>query len=82
MHGSPNIGDIQKKDVMEGLQNATRSCKKKGKYSKGIHSFLILEKIDPDKVFLVSPYAQLLIQAIKEGSGGISEVAGIEPPQS
>ncbi|MCY4312818.1 MAG: hypothetical protein OXD44_03815 [Gammaproteobacteria bacterium] len=82
MHGSPNIGDIQKKDVMEGLQNAARSCKKKGKYSKGIHSFRILEKIDTDKVFLVSRHARLLIQAIKEGSECISEVASIEPPRS
>jgi len=60
------VEDIQKKDVIKGLENATRPCQKKGKYSKSSHSFHILEKIDPDKIFQASPHARLLIQAMKQ----------------
>ena len=64
--GNQHVEDIPKKDVVEGLKNATRQCDKKGEYSKGAHSFQILERIDPNKVFQASPYAQLLIQSMKK----------------
>lgn len=62
---NPDIENIQKNDVIEGLESATKQCNKKGKYSKGALSLQILEKIDPDKVFQASRHAQFLIQAVK-----------------
>jgi hypothetical protein len=42
--------DIPKKDVLDGLKMATRRTSRKGEYSKGGHSFEILERIDPKAV--------------------------------
>ena len=59
----PNIEDVSKPDVNNGLDQATRATQK-GPYSKGKHSFEILERLDPAKVVGASPYAKRLIVAI------------------
>ena len=64
---NPNIEDIPKKDVLDGLKNATRKTKKGGysdKNRKGKHSFEILERIDPEKVRKASLYAERFISAL------------------
>lgn len=53
-----DVEAIPKSDVFTGLKNATRRCDKKGTYGKGDHSFKILLKIDPNKVFAVSTWAK------------------------
>ena len=58
-----NIEDIPKRDVDNGLDRATRNTQK-GRYSKGRHSFEILERLDPEKVAASSPYAKRLIDAL------------------
>lgn len=63
--GNTSVEYISKKDVLDDLKNSTRACNQKGKYNKGEHSFMILEKIDPEKVFNSSPHAERLIQAMK-----------------
>ena len=63
-----DVENIAKSDVLNGLQNATRSCPK-GKYDKGRHSFNILAQIDPLKVAAASPHARRLVNTLREKSG-------------
>ena len=64
----PEIEDVAKGDVLEGLKRATRHCKKGG-YSKGRHSFDILERIDPAQVVTTSPHASRLVETLRRKSG-------------
>ena len=66
--GRREIEDVAKGDVLEGLKNATRQCKK-GDYGKGRHSFDILERIDPAKVVDASPHASRLVETLQQKSG-------------
>ena len=66
--GRPNIEDVAKGDVLEGLKRATRQSKK-GEYGKGRHSFDILERIDPAQVMVASPHASRLVQTMREKAG-------------
>ncbi len=59
----PNVEDIPKADLFDGLKRATRDCQK-GEYSKGKHSFEILCAIDPAKVRAASPHAERLLAAL------------------
>lgn len=70
--GNPDVEEIPKDDVLDGLRNATRQCTgkgQKGRYDKGQHSFQILGRIDPGKVTQVSPEARRLIETLKEKAG-------------
>ena len=69
---NPQIEQIAKKDVVDGLNRASRNTTK-GRYDKGRHSFEILEKIDPKKVTDASPYAKRLIETL-------FNLAGIQTP--
>lgn len=69
---NPQIEQIGKIDVVNGLIRASRSTTK-GSYDKGRHSFEILEKIDPKKVMDASPYAKRLIETL-------FKLAGIQTP--
>lgn len=60
----PEVEAIPKKDLLDGLKNATRQCRSKGAYSKGGHSFSILKEVDPARVMKVSPRAHSLINAL------------------
>ncbi len=58
-----DIEAIPKSDLFAGLQKATRDCGK-GEYSKGDHSFKILEHINPSKVRASSPYAKRFLDVL------------------
>ena len=60
-----NIEEIAKADVLQGLKNATRQCRPRGKYGKGQHSFEILSEVDPAKVSAASPHAKRLIETLR-----------------
>ena len=60
---NPNIEQVSKQDINDGLNRATRDVTK-GQYSKGKHSFEILAKLDPTKVRNASPYADHFIRAL------------------
>ena len=60
---NPNIEDIPKQDVDNGLVAATRDTSK-GRYKKGAHSFKILESLDPARVMNASPHAKRFIAAL------------------
>lgn len=64
------VEDVSKNQLLDSIENATRLCKTKGKYSKGQHSFLLLGQVDPEKVTAVSPYARRLIDTLKNKASG------------
>ena len=66
--GRQEIEDVAKGDVLGGLKNATRQCKK-GEYGKGRHSFDILEQTDPANVMAASPHARRLVETLRQNSG-------------
>ncbi|MBF0212034.1 MAG: DUF4276 family protein [Magnetococcales bacterium] len=64
----PNTQPIEhaiKKDLLDGLANASRNTTKK-EYSKGNHAFSILERLDPKKVMQSSPWACRLLVTLEE----------------
>ncbi len=61
--GNPNVEDVPKHDVLNGLERATRNTGK-GRYSKGAHSFNILAMLDPEKVKKASPHANRFIESL------------------
>ena len=68
--GRPNIEDVAKADVLDGLKKATRQCQPKGEYGKGRHAFEILEQIDHGKVMAASPHASRLIDTLLQKAAG------------
>lgn len=66
---NPQIEQIAKKDVVDGLNRACRNTTK-GRYDKGRHSFEILENIDPEKVTAASPHAGQFVETLLELTGG------------
>ncbi len=52
--GNPKVEMIPKKDVLDGLKNATRNTQK-GHYHKTKHAPKILAMLDPDKVAKSAP---------------------------
>ncbi len=67
--GNPNIEDIPKEDVLNGLKAATHQSKK-GRYHKGSHSFEILQRLDPNKVTAASSHARRLVEALRNALSG------------
>ena len=61
-----SLGDIPKKDVMDGLKAATRQCKTKDRYNKGRHSFGLLGLINPNEVMKRSPWAERFVEQLKK----------------
>ncbi|MBK1665744.1 hypothetical protein CKO38_15515 [Rhodospirillum rubrum] len=53
-----------KKQVYDGLAQATKTCQTKG-YHKGAHSFKLLAAIDPAKVVAASPWAARFVAHLK-----------------
>jgi len=60
-----NIEDAERNEVNEALRNATKRTTK-GKYSKGAHSFDILERLNPDLVINNSPHAARLFKRLRQ----------------
>jgi hypothetical protein len=64
--GNPDIEQIPKRDVMDGLREATRATGK-GSYHKTGHGFDILERIDPGGVRRRSGHAEALFALLLRG---------------
>ncbi|MCL2347616.1 MAG: DUF4276 family protein [Planctomycetaceae bacterium] len=60
-----NLEEIEKEQVYEKLEMATRNCEPKGKYSKRKHSFKLLGLIDPQKVATASGWAKRFFEILK-----------------
>ena len=61
---NPNVEQVSKQRVWDGLTRATRSTGK-GSYKKGAHSFQILANLNPAKVRGASPHADRFIRALE-----------------
>jgi hypothetical protein len=59
-----DIEQIPKRDLLRGLQNAARNCRKRG-YDKGRDSFEILARLDPERVTGASPHARRLVDVLR-----------------
>lgn len=64
-----SIETVSKSSVYQALKNATKSCKPKGCYGKGEHSFQLLGEIDPHRVMSASKWAKRFVSAIKKEMG-------------
>ena len=60
---NPNVEDVQKRDVLDGLGRAAAGTGR-GHYGKGGHGFKILARLDPAKVRSASPHADRFIAAL------------------
>jgi len=67
--GNPNIEQVPKRDVMDGLHEATRA-RGKGTYHKTGHGFDILERVDPGSVRRRSGHAEELFALLSAGPEG------------
>jgi len=62
------VEDVEKSEAFDSLEKATRDCDNK-KYGKGKCSFKLLEKIDPAKVMLASPWAKRFVDELRRKMG-------------
>ena len=60
---NPNVEEISKDDVADGLKRATKNCKK-GAYHKRKHAPDILSKIDPERVKKASPQCRRIFETV------------------
>lgn len=60
--GRGGVEFVPKADVLRGLEQATRGCGRKNRYSKGRHSFKVLAELDAGRVLIASPWAQRLVE--------------------
>lgn len=63
LKANPNVEQISKKDVIEGLKSATRGTRK-GSYHKTKHAPGLLEAIDPCLVRKAAPHCDQLFSAV------------------
>jgi hypothetical protein len=59
------IEEIDKSEILNSLVKASRKCKTKQPYQKGMHSFLLLARIDARKVIAASPHASRLLEVLR-----------------
>ncbi|MBF0189742.1 MAG: DUF4276 family protein [Magnetococcales bacterium] len=57
------VESAMKEDILSALSKASQRTTK-GSYSKGNHSFAILESLDPEKVAQASPWACRMLQVL------------------
>lgn len=67
--GHAAVEEVAKADVLNGLKDASRSCRTKSPYDKGQHSFDILSQLDAGKVMERSPGAKRLVTAVRQAGG-------------
>ena len=63
LSGNPNVEQVSKRDVLDGLDSAAKGTRKGG-YSKGRDSFEILGRLDPVKVRQGSVFAKRFLKAL------------------
>jgi hypothetical protein len=68
---NPNVEQVPKLQVEEGLRNASRHAKTKGEYHKTRHGFDLLARIDAGKVRRASTYAERLCDVLHRKTAGI-----------
>lgn len=64
------VESLNKKELMEALEEATGDCASKGKYSKGNHSFELLGLIEPETILIEGSFAKRFIDTLQNRMGG------------
>ena len=60
-----DLESVPKDLLFSALRAATKSCKTKGAYDKGRHSFDLLCRVDPEKVIAGCRHARSLVEALR-----------------
>lgn len=63
--GQPQVEEVRKQDVLQGLENAARDCQTRRGYRKGRDSFDILSRLDPGLVAAASPHAERFLNTLR-----------------
>ena len=63
--GQPQVEQVRKQDVLQGLENAARNCRTRRGYRKGRDSFDILSRLNPERVAAASPHAARLLNTLR-----------------
>ena len=63
--GQPQVEQVRKQDVLQGMGNATRDCQTRRGYRKGRDSFDILSRLDPQRVAEASPHAERFLNTLR-----------------
>ena len=61
--GNPKVEQIEKEDLLRGLERATQNTRK-GKYHKTMHAFKLLERLDASRVRAAAPHCDRFFDAI------------------
>ena len=65
---NPNVEEIPKQDVLDGLHSATRECGR-GVYNKTNHAAELLEQLNPAAVYDACPNFRRLIDFLSSDAG-------------
>ena len=66
---NPNVEDIPKQDIENGLRNASRDCAKQH-YAKGRDDVRLLERLNPTTVYHACPNFARLIDHLRDHRAG------------
>ena len=66
---NPDIENIPRQDVLNGLHNATRECRK-GTYNKTNHAAALLNQLNPTTVYNACPNFSRLIDHLRDQRAG------------
>jgi hypothetical protein len=65
------VESVPKQQIYQSLSKSTHDCKTKSQYGKGMHSFKLIELIDPDKVTKASRWAKRFVDDLKKRMDGL-----------
>jgi hypothetical protein len=68
VQGYADIEQVAKAQVYDLLDRATKPCPREKHYSKGAHSFKVLEQITPHLVYQKSPQAKAFVDHVVQVS--------------
>jgi len=66
---NPELEEIPKDDVLDGLKQATHPCGRNRRYAKGKCSFRLLARMDPVQVVQACPHARQLTETLNLRAG-------------
>lgn len=79
--GQPNVEQVSKQDVYDGLRNASKATKTKGEYHKTRHGFDLLRVIDPGKVRKAAAHADELLVLMEAQTVARALNGSSQPPR-
>ncbi len=77
----PNVEQVSKQDVYDGLRNASKATKTKGEYHKTRHGFDLLRAVDPAKVRKAAAHAEELLALMEARAVARALNGSSQPPR-